>query len=136
MSHREFVQSIIKFFTYEQLKRRLEAKTKSGLLPAHRQQLATGVAGGTSACTAAFFSHAFDTIKTRIMTGTLGIETRNPIVALRHVVRTEGFFALYRGLAPRLFIYATQGAIFFGSYETLKLMFSTIDQTLNSKPLC
>ena len=100
MSHREFVQSIIKFFTYEQLKRRLEAETKSGLLPAHRQQLATGVAGGSSACTAAFFSHAFDTIKTRIMTGSAS--SGRLLAVASSIWREEGAAAFFLPLPVSL----------------------------------
>lgn len=127
---RNVPQSIIKFWTYEQLKKRLASANGDGKISEARMQLATGAAGGASACTAALFSHAFDTVKTKIMTGTLGIDTRNPLVAIRHIVRTEGFWALYRGLAPRLFIYATQGAIFFGSYETLKVLFASGEDAL------
>jgi hypothetical protein len=36
--------------------------------------------------------------------------------ASRHRVQ-EGAAALYRGLAPRMLIYLTQGALFFAAYE-------------------
>ena len=36
------------------------------------------------------------------------------------LVAKEGLPGLYRGLVPRLFIYLSQGAIFFTAYEVLR----------------
>lgn len=36
---------------------------------------------------------------------------------MRDIVAKEGVGGLYRGVTPRLFIYVTQGAVFFTAYE-------------------
>lgn len=42
------------------------------------------------------------------------------IGAFRHVIRTEGFFSLYKGLLPSLISMAPSGAVFYGVYDILK----------------
>jgi hypothetical protein len=43
--------------------------------------------------------------------------TRGVAAPARDIIAAEGVGGLYRGLLPRLFIYVTQGAVFFSSYE-------------------
>lgn len=40
--------------------------------------------------------------------------------AFRYMVRTEGFFSLYKGLVPSLVSMAPSGAVFYGVYDMLK----------------
>lgn len=42
------------------------------------------------------------------------------IGAFRHIVQTEGFFSLYKGLLPSILSMAPSGAVFYGVYDTLK----------------
>lgn len=38
----------------------------------------------------------------------------------RHMVQTEGFFSLYKGLVPSVVAMAPSGAVFYGVYDILK----------------
>lgn len=40
--------------------------------------------------------------------------------AFRHMIQTEGFFSLYKGLVPSLVSMAPAGAVFYGVYDILK----------------
>lgn len=42
------------------------------------------------------------------------------IGAFRHMIKTEGFFSLYKGLAPSILSMAPSGAVFYGVYDILK----------------
>lgn len=42
------------------------------------------------------------------------------IGAFRHMIRTEGFFSLYKGLVPSIVSMAPSGAVFYGVYDILK----------------
>jgi uncharacterized membrane protein YjjB (DUF3815 family) len=42
------------------------------------------------------------------------------IGAFRHMIRTEGFFSLYKGLVPSIISMAPSGAVFYGVYDILK----------------
>jgi len=115
---RNVPQSVIKFLTYEQLKLAAINASYDGTLST-QQTLAFG---GASATTASFFTTPMDVIKTRLQTQAFDpTKARLGVFGmLHHILRTEGVTGLYRGLTPRLLIYISQGAIFFGSYEFLK----------------
>ena len=118
---RNIPQSAIKFFVFEKLMRAVYARAAgraAGALPA----LAVG---GIAGSTAAMFTTPFDTVKTRLQTvGIAGVDgggiARGVAATARDVVAAEGVGGLYRGLLPRLFIYVTQGAVFFSSYELVR----------------
>lgn len=38
----------------------------------------------------------------------------------RHMIQTEGFFSLYKGLVPSIVAMAPSGAVFYGVYDILK----------------
>lgn len=38
----------------------------------------------------------------------------------RHMIQTEGFFSLYKGLVPSIIAMAPSGAVFYGVYDILK----------------
>lgn len=42
------------------------------------------------------------------------------IGAFRHMIQTEGFFSLYKGLGPSIISMAPSGAVFYGVYDILK----------------
>ena len=42
------------------------------------------------------------------------------IGAFRHMIQTEGFFSLYKGLVPSIVSMAPSGAVFYGVYDILK----------------
>lgn len=42
------------------------------------------------------------------------------IGAFRHLIQTEGFFSLYKGLVPSIISMAPSGAVFYGVYDILK----------------
>ena len=115
---RNIPQSAIKFFVFEKLMRAVYASAAgrgAGTLPS----LAVG---GIAGSTAAMFTTPFDTVKTRLQTvGIAGVDkggvARGVAATARDIVAAEGVGGLYRGLLPRLFIYVTQGAVFFSSYE-------------------
>ena len=41
----------------------------------------------------------------------------------RHMIQTEGFFSLYKGLVPSLISMAPSGAVFYGVYDILKMAY-------------
>jgi len=87
--------------------------------------------GGVSGCTAAMFTTPFDVVKTRLQTQVaLGgaLRYRGLVAMFRGIVTEEGAAGLYRGLAPRLLIYMTQGALFFASYELCHRVLSAMDR--------
>lgn len=42
------------------------------------------------------------------------------IGAFRHVIQTEGFFSLYKGIVPSIISMAPSGAVYYGVYDILK----------------
>ncbi|XP_038979897.1 mitochondrial substrate carrier family protein V-like [Phoenix dactylifera] len=84
------------------------------------------VCGGLAGSSAALFTTPFGVVKTRLQTqapGTLG-RYNGVLHALQEIAREEGLQGLYRGLALRLAMYVSQGAIIFASYEFLKAVFA------------
>jgi len=41
----------------------------------------------------------------------------------RHMIQTEGFFSLYKGLVPSLISMASSGVVFYGVYGILKMAY-------------
>ncbi|CAI9288872.1 unnamed protein product [Lactuca saligna] len=119
---RNVPHSIIKFYTYESLKKMMS------LHQAHAQPttISTLLCGGLAGSTAALFTTPFDVVKTRLQTQIPGSVSRYHGVfdTLKDIAQHEGPKGLYRGLTPRLAMYMTQGALFFASYESFKRLFS------------
>ena len=120
--YRNIPQSAIKFFVFEQLMRAAGgALSSSGESPGTLPTLAIG---GVAGSTAAMFTTPFDTIKTRLQTAGVvnqgGSAVRGLIPTMRDIVVNEGVGGLYRGVIPRLFIYVTQSAVFFATYEVAR----------------
>ena len=69
--------------------------------------------GSAAGCIAALVSQPFDVVKTRLQTR-LAPGRGGLVGTLRGIARAEGVLGLYRGVLPRLLIYAVQGGVFFG----------------------
>ncbi|XP_015688847.1 adenine nucleotide transporter BT1, chloroplastic/amyloplastic/mitochondrial isoform X2 [Oryza brachyantha] len=121
---RNIPHSIVKFYTYENLK---QFMLKSAPPNANLDSGQTLLCGGFAGSTAALFTTPFDVVKTRVQLQALSpvSKYKGVLHALKEISQREGLQGLYRGLAPRLAMYVSQGAIFFTSYEFLKtIMFS------------
>lgn len=116
---RNVPQSVVKFYTYEGLKRWIQRDQPRDTPLSTPQAL---VIGGAAGSTAALFSTPFDVVKTRLQTQIPGTAQQytGVIHVFQSIVTTEGVAGLYRGLVPRILIYITQGALFFASYEFIK----------------
>ncbi|KAL9267925.1 putative mitochondrial adenine nucleotide transporter BTL3 [Drosera capensis] len=77
------------------------------------------VAGAAAGITATLMCLPMDTIRT-IMVAPGGEALGGLIGAFRHVIKTEGFFSLYKGLGPSIASMAPSGAVFYGVYDILK----------------
>ncbi|OIW18128.1 hypothetical protein TanjilG_22326 [Lupinus angustifolius] len=77
------------------------------------------VAGAAAGITATLLCLPMDTIRT-VMVAPGGEALGGIVGALRHVIKTEGFFSLYKGLVPSIISMAPSGAVFYGVYDILK----------------
>ncbi|KAK4766814.1 hypothetical protein SAY87_008456 [Trapa incisa] len=77
------------------------------------------IAGAAAGITATLLCLPMDTIRTK-MVAPGGEALGGVIGAFRHMIRTEGFFSLYKGLVPSIVAMAPSGAIFYGVYDILK----------------
>ncbi|KAB2617110.1 mitochondrial adenine nucleotide transporter BTL2 [Pyrus ussuriensis x Pyrus communis] len=77
------------------------------------------VAGAAAGITAATLCLPLDTIRTQLVAP--GGEALGGVIgAFRHMIQTEGFFSLYKGLVPSIASMAPAGAVFYGVYDILK----------------
>lgn len=77
------------------------------------------IAGAAAGITATILCLPLDTIRTK-MVAPGGEALGGVIGAFRHMIRTEGFFSLYKGLVPSIMSMAPSGAVFYGVYDILK----------------
>ncbi|OUZ99341.1 Mitochondrial carrier protein [Macleaya cordata] len=77
------------------------------------------LAGAASGITATILCLPMDTIRTK-MVAPGGEALGGVIGAFRHMIQTEGFFSLYKGLLPSIISMAPSGAVFYGVYDILK----------------
>ncbi|KAF7839948.1 putative mitochondrial adenine nucleotide transporter BTL3 [Senna tora] len=77
------------------------------------------VAGAAAGITATLLCLPMDTIRT-VMVAPGGEALGGLIGAFRHMIKTEGFFSLYKGLVPSIISMAPSGAVFYGVYDILK----------------
>ncbi|KAL7131562.1 hypothetical protein ABFS83_12G011800 [Erythranthe nasuta] len=77
------------------------------------------VAGAAAGITATVLCIPMDTIRT-VMVAPGGEALGGLIGAFRHMIHTEGFFSLYKGLVPSIISMAPSGAVFYGVYDILK----------------
>ncbi|KAF8404598.1 hypothetical protein HHK36_009485 [Tetracentron sinense] len=77
------------------------------------------LAGASAGITATILCLPLDTIRTKIVAP--GGEALGGVIgAFRHMIQTEGFFSLYKGLVPSIMSMAPSGAVFYGVYDILK----------------
>lgn len=77
------------------------------------------LAGAAAGITATVLCIPMDTIRTK-MVAPGGEALGGVIGAFRHMIQTEGFFSLYKGLVPSIISMAPSGAVFYGVYDILK----------------
>ncbi|KVI04025.1 Mitochondrial carrier domain-containing protein [Cynara cardunculus var. scolymus] len=77
------------------------------------------LAGAAAGITATVLCIPMDTIRTK-MVAPGGEALGGVIGAFRHMIQTEGFFSLYKGLLPSIISMAPSGAVFYGIYDILK----------------
>ncbi|KAL4366558.1 hypothetical protein GQ457_05G014580 [Hibiscus cannabinus] len=77
------------------------------------------LAGAAAGITATLLCLPMDTIRT-VMIAPGGEALGGLIGAFRHMIQTEGFFSLYKGLVPSIISMAPSGAVFYGVYDILK----------------
>ncbi|MED6174582.1 hypothetical protein PIB30_070405 [Stylosanthes scabra] len=65
-------------------------------------------------------SHSLLTRIRTVMVAPGGEALGGVIGAFCHMIRTEGFFSLYKGLVPSIVSMAPSGAVFYGVYDILK----------------
>ncbi|XP_050388165.1 probable mitochondrial adenine nucleotide transporter BTL3 [Argentina anserina] len=77
------------------------------------------VAGAAAGITATLLCLPMDTIRTKMVAP--GGEALGGVIGVfSHMVQTEGFFSLYKGLLPSIVSMAPSGAVFYGVYDILK----------------
>ncbi|PIN18926.1 Mitochondrial solute carrier protein [Handroanthus impetiginosus] len=77
------------------------------------------VAGALAGITATVLCIPMDTIRT-VMVAPGGEALGGIIGTFRHMIQTEGFFSLYKGIVPSIISMAPSGAVFYGVYDMLK----------------
>ncbi|ESQ31375.1 hypothetical protein EUTSA_v10004276mg [Eutrema salsugineum] len=77
------------------------------------------LAGAAAGVTASLLCLPLDTVRT-VMVAPGGEALGGVVGAFRHMIQTEGFFSLYKGLVPSLVSMAPAGAVFYGVYDILK----------------
>ncbi|GAA0154839.1 mitochondrial carrier protein [Lithospermum erythrorhizon] len=77
------------------------------------------VAGAAAGITATILCIPMDTIRT-VMVAPGGEAFGGIIGTFRHMIQTEGFFSLYKGLVPSIISMAPSGAVYYGVYDILK----------------
>ncbi|KAL4557601.1 hypothetical protein LXL04_035785 [Taraxacum kok-saghyz] len=76
-------------------------------------------AGAGAGMTASILCLPLDTIRTKLVAP--GGESLGGVIgAFRHIIHTEGFFSLYKGLVPSILSMAPSSAVFYGVYDILK----------------
>ncbi|MFS7947303.1 putative mitochondrial carrier protein [Helianthus anomalus] len=76
-------------------------------------------AGAGAGMTASILCLPLDTIRTKLVAP--GGESLGGVIgAFRHIIETEGFFSLYKGLVPSILSMAPSSAVFYGVYDILK----------------
>eukprot|EP00899_Mesostigma_viride_P019319 jgi/Mesvir1/27389/Mv07193-RA.1 len=89
------------------------------------------VAGGSAGALAGAVTTPLDVLKTRLQTQGVAVEagassslqqlsSLSVFKGMQHLVREEGFAALWRGLTPRVVFYTPAAAICWGTYEYMK----------------
>ncbi|KAB2004947.1 hypothetical protein ES319_D11G235600v1 [Gossypium barbadense] len=78
------------------------------------------LAGAAAGITATLLCLPLDTQIRTVMVAPGGEALGGLFGTFRHMVQTEGFFSLYKGLVPTIISMAPSGAVFYGVYDMLK----------------
>ncbi|XP_071693942.1 probable mitochondrial adenine nucleotide transporter BTL3 [Rutidosis leptorrhynchoides] len=105
----------INFYAYDKYRSEL-LKITGNKETSHYERFIAGAAAGI---TATILCIPMDTIRTK-MVAPGGEALGGVIGAFRHMIQTEGFFSLYKGLLPSIISMAPSGAVFYGIYDILK----------------
>ncbi|KAL5210324.1 hypothetical protein ABZP36_005947 [Zizania latifolia] len=80
------------------------------------------ISGAAAGVTATILCIPMDTIRTKMVAP--GGEALGGVIGVaRHMIKTEGFFSLYKGLVPSVISMAPSGAVFYGVYDILKMAY-------------
>ncbi|KAJ4843592.1 hypothetical protein Tsubulata_020851 [Turnera subulata] len=106
----------VNFYAYEAYRNQL-------LKWSRNQEEATNLdrflAGAAAGITATLLCLPMDTVRTKMVAP--GGEALGGIIGtFRHMIQSEGFFSLYKGLLPSIVSMAPSGAVFYGVYDILK----------------
>ncbi|KAK9110692.1 hypothetical protein Sjap_018752 [Stephania japonica] len=105
----------VNFYAYDTYRKRLLAISGNKETTNFERFLAGAAAG----ITATILCLPMDTIRTKIVAP--GGEALGGVIgAFQHMIKTEGFFSLYKGLVPSIISMAPSGAVFYGVYDILK----------------
>ncbi|KAK9111026.1 hypothetical protein Scep_018545 [Stephania cephalantha] len=105
----------VNFYAYDTYRKRLLAISGNKETTNFERFLAGAAAG----ITASMLCLPMDTIRTKIVAP--GGEALGGVIgAFQHMIKTEGFFSLYKGLVPSIISMAPSGAVFYGVYDILK----------------
>lgn len=105
----------VNFFCYDIYRKKLLEITGKEEV-SNFERLLAGAAAGISATLLCF---PMDTIRTR-MVAPGGEALGGVIGCFQHMLHTEGFLSLYKGLLPAVISMAPSGAVFYGVYDILK----------------
>ncbi|XP_059308104.1 probable mitochondrial adenine nucleotide transporter BTL3 [Lycium ferocissimum] len=105
----------INFYSYEKYRDHLLKITSNG----EATNIERFIAGAAAGITATVLCIPMDTIRT-VMVAPGGEALGGLIGTTRHMIQTEGFFSLYKGLVPSIISMAPSGAVFYGVYDILK----------------
>ncbi|KAM7276410.1 hypothetical protein ACFE04_018276 [Oxalis oulophora] len=105
----------INFYAYDTYKNQLQRLTGNEEATNFERLLAGSAAG----ITATLLCLPMDTIRT-VMVAPGGEALGGVIGVFRHMITTEGFFSLYKGLLPSIIAMAPSSAVFYGVYDILK----------------
>ncbi|KAF8377301.1 hypothetical protein HHK36_030676 [Tetracentron sinense] len=105
----------VNFYAYDTYRKQL-LKMSGNEETTNFERFLSGAAAGI---TATILCLPMDTIRTK-MVAPGGEALGGVIGAFRHMIQTEGFFSLYKGLVPSIISMAPSGAVFYGVYDILK----------------
>ncbi|CAK7334651.1 unnamed protein product [Dovyalis caffra] len=105
----------INFYTYDTYRNQL-LKLSGNEETTNFERFLAGAAAGI---TATLLCLPMDTIRTKMVAP--GGEVLGGVIGtFRHMIQTEGFSSLYKGLLPSLVAMAPSGAVYYGVYDMLK----------------
>lgn len=107
----------------------IRPKSESIKKPVKSQPLNYLISGSLAGMTAAFVSHPFDTVRTRLVGQGEPKVYKSMTAAFSSMVRKEGMTSLFRGLKPNLILVVPQSGSTFMSYKLFKDFWSrTFDE--------